>query len=133
MQTTLPGDESRLQEAMTFLQGFWEHASLPPDLLFPFELSLEEVFMNVAMHGGREDGPATVWITLGTGGGRVELSVSDDGPAFDPLSLPAPDVNAPLEERGIGGLGVYLVREMMDGVSYAREGDRNTLRMWKPI
>lgn len=133
MQTTLPGEESRLQEAMAFLHGFWQTESLPDELLFPFELALEEVFMNVAMHGGGEQGPATVWLELECADGRLNLSLSDDGPAFDPLSLPTPDLNAPLEERPVGGLGVHLVREMMDGVSYSYRGGRNCLSMWKSL
>ena len=133
MQTTLPGEESRLQDAMAFLHGFWQTESLPDELLFPFELALEEVFMNVAMHGGGEQGPATVWLELERVDGRLNLSLSDDGRAFDPLSLPAPDLNAPLEERPVGGLGVHLVREMMDGVSYSYRGGRNCLSMWKSL
>ena len=131
MQTTLPGEEGRLPDAVAFLQDFWGRESLPEGLLFPFELALEEVFVNVAMHGARDDRPSTVWITLARCDGNVELTLSDDGPAFDPLSLPTPDLNAPLEERDVGGLGVHLVREMMDGVSYAHIDERNTLRMWK--
>jgi serine/threonine-protein kinase RsbW len=133
MQTTLPGEESRLQDAMAFLHGFWQTESLPDELLFPFELALEEVFMNVAMHGGGEQGPATVWLELECADGRLNLSLSDDGRAFDPLSLPTPDLNAPLEERPVGGLGVHLVREMMDGVSYSYRGGRNCLSMWKSL
>ncbi len=133
MQTTLPGEESRLQEAMAFLHGFWQTESLPDELLFPFELALEEVFMNVAMHGGGEQGPATVWLELERADDRLNLSLSDDGRAFDPLALPTPDLDAPLEERPVGGLGVYLVREMMDDVSYSYQGGRNCLSMWKSL
>lgn len=133
MQTTLPGEESKLQEAMAFLHGFWQAESLPDELLFPFELALEEVFLNVAMHGGGAQGPATVWLELERADGRLSLSLSDDGPAFDPLSLPTPDLDAPLEERPVGGLGVHLVREMMDGVSYHHRDGRNSLSMWKSL
>jgi serine/threonine-protein kinase RsbW len=59
--------------------------------------------------------------------------VEDDGPAFDPLLLPAPDVAASLEERKVGGLGVFLVRQMMDAVSYQRVAARNQLRMTKRL
>lgn len=133
MQTTLPGEEGRLPEVMAFLHGCWESIGLPEELLFPFELALEEVFMNVAMHGGTAAGPSTVWVDLEPADGRLELGVSDDGPAFDPLAMATPDIDAPLEERPIGGLGIYLVREMMAGVSYERRDGRNVLRMWKPL
>jgi anti-sigma regulatory factor (Ser/Thr protein kinase) len=61
------------------------------------------------------------------------LTVEDDGPAFDPLSLAVPDVTASLDERPVGGLGVFLVRRMMDSVSYHRVGARNQLRMTKQV
>lgn len=133
MQTTLPGDESRLQEAMAFLHGFWENESLPDELLFTFELALEEVFLNVAMHGGHADRPAQVWLELAREDDKLWLSQSDDGPAFNPLAVPTPDLDAPLEARSVGGLGIHLVREMMAGVSYDYRDGRNILRMWKPL
>jgi serine/threonine-protein kinase RsbW len=133
MQTTLSAEEGNLAEAMAFLHGCWESMSLPDELLFPFELALEEVFMNVAMHGGGECSPSTVWLELERGDDTLSLSLSDNGPAFDPLTLPTPDLDAPIEERPVGGLGVHLVRQMMDGVSYAYRDGRNTLRMWKPL
>jgi serine/threonine-protein kinase RsbW len=61
------------------------------------------------------------------------LTIEDDGPPFDPLSLPPPDVTASLEERRVGGLGVFLVRQMMDEVSYQRTGKRNQLRTSKRV
>lgn len=133
MQTTLSAEEGNLSAATAFLHDCWESLSLPEELLFPFELALEEVFMNVVMHGGSEQGPSTVWLELERADGRLNLSLSDNGPAFDPLALPTPDLDAPLEERPVGGLGVHLVREMMDGVSYAHCDGRNTLRMWKRL
>jgi serine/threonine-protein kinase RsbW len=89
--------------------------------------------MNVAMHGGRPEGPARVWLELEHSDGRLALSLSDDGPAFDPLAIPTPDLDAPLEERAVGGLGVHLVREMMAGVSYEYRDGRNVLHMWKTL
>jgi anti-sigma regulatory factor (Ser/Thr protein kinase) len=74
-----------------------------------------------------------VWLELERADGKLNLSLSDDGPAFDPLALPTPDLDAPLEERPVGGLGVYLVREMMDDVSYSHRGGRNCLSMWKSL
>jgi anti-sigma regulatory factor (Ser/Thr protein kinase) len=61
------------------------------------------------------------------------MTVEDDGPQFDPLSLPLPDVTAGLADRRVGGLGVFLVRKTMDSVSYARIAGRNQLRMSKRL
>jgi len=55
----------------------------------------------------------------------------DDGLAFNPLELPEPDINAPIEERTIGGLGIFLVKSLMDDVTYKRHNDQNILRLVK--
>jgi anti-sigma regulatory factor (Ser/Thr protein kinase) len=62
----------------------------------------------------------------------VEMTIQDEGPAFDPLLLPEPDVTAALDERRPGGLGVHLVRKLMDRVEYRRTEGRNCLIMtWR--
>ena len=61
------------------------------------------------------------------------MTVEDDCRQFDPLSLPPPDLTASLAERPVGGLGVSLVRQMMDAVSYDRVGMRNRLSMKKHL
>lgn len=133
MKVELQGEADRLPEAFAFLRAAWREAGLPEDLLFPFELSLEEIFLNVAMHGSRDGCPASAVIELEFDDREIRLIVSDDGPAFDPLSLATPDTQLSIEERSIGGLGVYLVREMMDHVSYARRHGMNTLSMSKQL
>jgi serine/threonine-protein kinase RsbW len=59
--------------------------------------------------------------------GALTATVSDDGRPFDPLSQPSPDIHAPLEDRTIGGLGIHLIRSMMDAVEYRRADGRNHL------
>ncbi len=62
---------------------------------------------------------------------RLVITISDSGVPFDPLALPEPDINAPFEERKIGGLGIFMMRKIMDDVSYRREGGRNILTLEK--
>ncbi len=131
--TTVPSDAAKLPVLTQFLQEFWSAAELPPAETGTFELALEEIFMNVVMHGSPAGGLPRVEVSLALSDGCLTLMIEDDGPSFDPLSLAAPDVTASLEERRVGGLGVYLVRQMMDDVSYQRLGGRNQLRMTKRI
>jgi serine/threonine-protein kinase RsbW len=63
----------------------------------------------------------------------VTLTVEDDGPPFDPLSLPAPDLSASLDGRPVGGLGVFLVRKVMDAVRYQRREASNLLTLSKRV
>jgi serine/threonine-protein kinase RsbW len=66
-------------------------------------------------------------VQIGIGGGYLSATVSDDGKPFDLLAQPEPDIHAPIEERKIGGLGIHLLRKLMDKVDYRRAGDRNEL------
>lgn len=130
---TVPGDASQLPVLTRFLQEFCTAAALPPAEALPFEIALEEIFMNVVMHGSPAGGLARVEVGLELVDDAFMLTVEDNGPEFDPLTLPAPDVTAPLEDRRVGGLGVYFVRQMMDAVSYTRDGSRNRLSMTKRV
>ena len=127
----MPADASQLAELNRFLREFWRAADLEPAGLETFELALEEIFLNVVMHGSRPGSAPRVEVSLSLDADVVTMTVEDDGPHFDPLSLPAPDVTASLAHRRVGGLGVHLVRNLMDAVSYARPAGRNQLTMSK--
>lgn len=130
----LPGEAARLGEITAFLQAFWQSEGLPEDEAFPFELSLEELFMNVAMHGTSDAAsPPRVRMSLNRCVDRVELVFRDEGSPFDPLSLPPPDLSEDIESRRVGGLGVFLVREMMDEVEYRLEDGWNCMRIAKRL
>jgi serine/threonine-protein kinase RsbW len=131
--TAVPGDAAQLPALSRFLQDFWSEFKLPPTESLAFELALEEVFMNVVMHGSRADRAPGVKVSMALVDGGVTLTVEDDGPAFDPLSLPAPDLTASLEARRVGGLGVFLVRQVMDSVRYERRDTTNRLQMTKKM
>ena len=132
MRTTATVEE--LPALVEFLQRVWQDWALPAAAAFPFELALDEVFMNVVMHGTTPDGsPREVSVLLRHAGSAVTMVMEDDGPAFDPLTLDAPDIDAPIEERELGGLGVFLVRELMDELSYAYTGTDNQLTMRKVV
>ena len=64
---------------------------------------------------------------------RLALTVVDDGVPFDLLSLPAPDVTIPIEDRPVGGLGIHMIRKLMDDVQYQRSGGRNRVAMIKSL
>jgi anti-anti-sigma factor len=129
----VPAEAAQLPGLTRSLQEFWAAAALPLAHAHACELALEEVFMNVVMHGSRAGSVPQVELSVGFSDGEVTLTIEDDGAAFDPLSLPAPDVTSGVAERRVGGYGVFLMRQMMDTVSYQRVGARNQLRMSKRI
>jgi anti-sigma regulatory factor (Ser/Thr protein kinase) len=91
-------------------------------------LALEEAFVNVCQYaypGGEGD----VWLNCTVECGAFVIELVDFGELFDLLSLPDPDLEVNLEQRKIGGLGVYCIRNLVDEVKTRREGNRNILRM----
>ena len=132
-RTTVASDAAQLPKLTRFLQEFWSAAELPPAEALPFELALEEVFMNVVLHGSPAGTAPRVDVSLALGDDGLTLTIEDDGVPFDPLALPAPDLTASIAERKVGGLGVYFVRQMMDAVSYRRVGARNQLSMTRQL
>jgi serine/threonine-protein kinase RsbW len=131
--TAVPADAAQLTVLNQFLREFWAAAALAPPKMHTFELALEEIFTNIVLHGSPPGIAPQVEVSLNRAAESVTMTVEDDGPQFDPLSLPAPDVTASLADRRVGGLGVFLVRKMMDSVSYARIAGRNQLRISKRL
>jgi serine/threonine-protein kinase RsbW len=133
MEIQVRNDVAELGRLNEFLTAFWTSNQLPKDAMFDLNLVLEEIFTNVVFHGYRDGGEHAVYVGLALQGGTVSLTVEDDGVPFNPLDVPDVDVTAPIGERSIGGLGIHLVRKLMDRVEYARERNRNRLVVTKRV
>jgi serine/threonine-protein kinase RsbW len=131
--TAVPADAAQLTVLTRFVREFGTAVALDAAQVSTFELALEEIFVNIVMHGSRPGIAPRVEVSLHRDAESVTMTVEDDGPQFDPLSLPPPDVTASLADRKVGGLGVFLVRKMMDSLSYAHIAGRNQLRMSKRL
>jgi anti-sigma regulatory factor (Ser/Thr protein kinase) len=132
-ELTLRTDLSELGALARFVERFAADELLPPDVAFQLNLVLEELVTNTVSHG-HPDGPgAPIRLRMERLGDVVEVDVVDQGVAFDPRSAPAPDLDAPLEERCTGGLGIYFVRQFVDELDYRREDGRNHLRLRKRV
>lgn len=103
-----------------------------PDLDFQLRLVLEELVLNATTHGSRHSDDAYVEVKLTSAEDTVSIELIDNGPAFNPLDdAPVPDTEATVEERRVGGLGVHLVRNIVDSITYERVGEENRLSMVK--
>lgn len=91
-------------------------------------IAADEIISNIINHGGRS--PA-VQVDAQVLDGEVRICITDDGVAFDPLQAASPDTTLSLEAREIGGLGIHLVRKLMDHVAYERRGKHNRLQFSK--
>ena len=125
---TSPDALDRINDA---LESISHQEEWPPDLLFTMNLVIEEIGLNIINHAyGGDSGEFEIIITSEDQALTVELI--DGGPPFNMLTdAPIPDVEAPIDERPIGGLGIHLVKTMMDELDYKRERDRNHLTLVK--
>ena len=108
-------------------------AGVPPPIILSANLVLEEMVTNVIKYGFADDAEHEIEIFLNVENGELAISVADEGMAFNPLTAPEPDLSAPIEERKIGGLGVLMVRKLMDHVNYRREGNKNIFTARKKL
>lgn len=121
----LPG-VSEAVEALGSEQGWAQ------DTTYAIVLGLEEVATNVVRHGGSQPGSSEIEIEVTSSDEEVRVEVRDGGKAFDPFhEAPEPDLDAGVQDRQIGGLGVHFVKVLMDETSYSREGGRNHVTMVK--
>ena len=115
------------------VESFGLSQTWPANVVAQVRLVLEEVIVNVMTYGSLGRGAPHLTIDLKQEELQLRIAVADNGIAFDPLQVAPPKLDTTLEEREIGGLGLFLVFQMMDSVSYQREGDWNRLLMNKSL
>lgn len=109
------------------VEDFCERHGLSPKIAHAFNLAFDEILTNVISYAYDDAGSHQINVRLWLTHGVVGAEVVDDGRAFDPLQQPPPDLDAPVDERAVGGLGIFFVKEMMDTVVYRRENGANHL------
>lgn len=121
---------AELSRLEAFAEAFARDCGLADDERSRLLVILEELFTNVVAHGyGGGFAAGSVGVALGWSPSRLTIDFVDEGPPFNPLAYPEPDLDAPAEQRPIGGLGITMVRAMVDRARYWREGHRNHLHL----
>ena len=132
----LPANVERLPAMFDLLDAAAAEVSLPEDRRGVVALVVEEAFVNLCRHAYRDHSGGEVGVRLLGRNGELAVELRDSGPAFNPIEqAPKPKLDATLEERRPGGLGVELMRRMTDELHYVREGSENVLTMifrWPP-
>ena len=122
------GDGEVARAAASFGEFADEHA-LPAVVRRSVNVALDELLANAVSYGGAGE----VTIEVGLGQGRLTVTLTDDGAPFDPFGKAAPDTALSVEDRPIGGLGIHLVKQLMDEASYQRRNDRNVVVLAKRL
>jgi len=115
------------------LGEFAARHGIPESVLHDVHVALEEVLTNLVTYGSPEGKESSIEVQAILEGQVLRLVVEDDTPSFDPLKVEAPDVTAELADRPVGGLGLLLVRELMDSVQYEQREGRNRLTLTRSL
>ena len=118
-----------LNKLEPFLNDFFEQENLDSVLMPQLNLALEEAATNVIMYAYPKGENGTMELALKMADGQIRAVLTDSGVPFNPLEQEEVNLDVSLDERQIGGLGIHLIKEIMDKVEYAREDGRNVLRM----
>lgn len=117
-----------LGKANAAFAGFAEACALPDGVRRAMQVALDELMANELSHG-RHTGSVTIELELDQE--RVTFTLTSDGPPFDPFERAAPDTTLAVNERPVGGLGLHLVRELMNEVRYERRNGQNVVVLVK--
>jgi len=104
------------------LEAYAERAGLPTETACQVTLVLDELVTNIVSYGVAPGETRPITLRLRYAGGVLEIVLSDPGKPFDPRSVPAPDTEASLEDRKIGGLGLHIARSFMDSLDWRYDG-----------
>ncbi len=121
---------TRVAAYLEELGGDWD---LPMTLVFSLNLVLEEALTNIISYGYDDKGNHEIEIRFVKTGGEITMTIIDDGHEYDPTRQADPDVTLSVEERQIGGLGIFLIKKIMNKVEYQRINNKNNLILTKII
>lgn len=128
----LTAEVGRVDDVTDFINAELEAHDVPMKAIMQIDIAVEEIFVNIAHYAYNPDvGEAAVSVAVLQDPPCVEIRLTDHGKPYDPLQREDPDVTLGVEDRQIGGLGVYMVKKSMDEVSYAYEDSQNILTIRK--
>ena len=130
---TVKAEPQSLEAVQAFISAQLEGYDCPVELEIPLQIAVEELFVNIAHYAYAPD-EGMAWIDcdiIENDRPRIIIRFMDEGKPFNPLAKPDADITLSAQERNIGGLGIFMVKESMDVVSYLYENNRNILTIEK--
>ena len=134
---TLEAKVEKLAEITGIMDEMLEEADCDMKTQLTLDMALEEMFVNVAHYAYLEselpEEEQTMDVEFEVENGKITITITDSGKPFDPLKKPDPDITLSAEERQIGGLGIYMVKQSMDNVAYEYKDGKNIFMMDKAL
>ncbi|OIO59239.1 MAG: ATP-binding protein [Verrucomicrobia bacterium CG_4_10_14_3_um_filter_43_23] len=132
MKFTYPNSLKSLEKLASDLEVFQEKANIDSKAIFELNLCMDEIITNIILYGFEDKDLHTIDVILDWTDQEIIVVISDTGKPFDPLKdAPVPNIEAEIEDRPVGGLGVYFLKQYLDSVNYIREGNSNRLVLRK--
>jgi serine/threonine-protein kinase RsbW len=126
-----------LKSLNDFRQFIKEHCTGVPgvteEVLYDVQLAVDEACTNIISHGYADLDPGSIILDLDIDPDQLRVTLTDFGHAFEPSSAPIPDVDAPIEERELGGFGLFFIQQSMDGMDYQVTEDGNKMILTKHL
>ena len=129
----LKNEISEINKLAVFIEELGEELNLAPDLVFNLNLVLEEAVSNVILYAYPKEEQQEIVLTAKMSDKNLIFVLTDAGKEFDPTQAPDADVTLSAEERQIGGLGIFLIRQIMNKVEYQRIDGKNVLTLGKQL
>lgn len=130
---TITGSGEDVARVPALLDELARAHRLDADAVADMQIALDEILSNILENGFADGRAHRIDVALSVDGDRLTAEVEDDCAAFDPLSVPPPELETPLKDRRVGGLGMHFVRQLMSRVSYSQVGGRNRLVLTKSL
>lgn len=134
-ELVIEADVKSLDEVLDFINEELERADCPPKTQIQIDIAVEELYVNIAHYAYTPDvGNATIIVDVKEEEPRsVSITFVDRGFPYNPLMKPDPDITLPIDERKIGGLGIYMVKKSMDNITYEYRDGQNILTIEKNL
>ena len=130
---SLKNNIDEINRLHTFIEEVGEAFELPMKVVLNLNLVLEEAVTNVIMYAYPQEQNEHIYLTAKKQDDRLVFVLTDSGKAFDPTQTPDADITLSADERQIGGLGIFLIRKIMNEVKYERIDDKNVLTLEKEL
>lgn len=129
----LANEISEISRLNGFIEEIGEEFGLTPDIVFNLNLVLEEAVVNVINYAYPKEDHQWIYLSAKLQDGTIILVLTDTGKEFDPTMAPEADITLSADEREIGGLGIFLIRQIMNEVRYERIDGKNVLTLEKKL
>lgn len=133
LQIVVRNELAELERVSHEVEAFGAAHGFAHKVIFQLNLALDEILTNVISYAFTDGAAHDIVLRLAVSAGEITVEVEDDGQAFNPLDVAPPALDAPLVERSVGGLGLHLVRQVVDRLAYRREEGKNVLVLKKAV